>query len=214
MRKFKGLLCDLDGTLVDSEPQHCNAWLLTLSKDYNLHYDEHWFEQWVGTSDWTLSESVIKNNRLEVDAKEMILAKQVRFHNIMRAEGANFPGIPEALAKVVAEFPVAIATNSGRADTDVVIPALGLDQFTEVIVTATDVQNMKPAPDIYLLAAKGLDLNANECIAIEDSPAGGTAAKAAGCYLIGLNDNVSMADEQVQDNKAAILRALVLLRGE
>jgi beta-phosphoglucomutase-like phosphatase (HAD superfamily) len=54
-------------------------------------------------------------------------------------------------------------------------------------------------------------LKASQCIAIEDSGPGGEAAKAAGCYLIGLNDKVSMADELIRDNAAAILRAGNLL---
>lgn len=211
MKKFKGLLCDLDGTLADSEPQHCSAWLDTLSEGFGLQYDEHWFEQWIGTSDRVLSTSVIEQHGLAIDQEELIGRKQNKFHAIIRKEGTAFPGIKEALAKVAGKYPLAIATNSGRADTDVVVPALGLDEFTKVVITATDVENMKPAPDIYLLAADRLGLAAEECIAIEDSTPGGEAAKAAGCYLIGLNENVSMADERIDDNREAIMRALELL---
>ncbi|NJC28478.1 HAD family hydrolase [Neolewinella antarctica] len=211
-KQFKGLLCDLDGTLADSEPQHCEAWLDVLNNDYGLSYDEHWFEQYVGTSDQVLSADVIEAHGLSVDQAELISQKQVRFHDVIRTSGTAFPGIKEALREVADAFPLAIATNSGRADTDVVVPALGLDSFTDVVVTATDVANLKPSPDIYLLAAKKLGLDPRDCIAIEDSKPGGTAAKAAGCYLIGLNDKVTGADEMIVDNAAAIRRALELLK--
>lgn len=214
LKKYKGLLCDLDGTLADSEPQHCAAWLETLSEGFGLEYDEQWFEQWVGTSDRVLSESVIEEHELTIDQEALIKRKQKKFHAIIRRDGKAFPGIDEALAKVAGKFPLAIATNSGRPDTDVVVPALGLDRFTDVVVTATDVEHMKPAPDIYLLAAKRLGLSAADCIAIEDSVPGGEAAKAAGCYLIGLNDKVNMADERISDNRLAVLRALELMEGE
>ncbi len=210
---YLGLLCDLDGTLADTEPQHCLAWLEMLDDELNLQYNEAWFEQWVGTSDRVVADWLIKTHALFLTVDEMIEAKQLLFHEIVREKPQRFPGVPEALAVVSDAFPLAIATNSGRSDTDVVIPALGLDAYTDVVVTATDVEHLKPAPDIYLLAAKKLGLQASDCIAIEDSGPGGEAAKAAGCYLIGLNDRVTGADEVITDNAAAIDRARALMAG-
>lgn len=210
--QYKGLLCDLDGTLADSEPQHCSAWLAVLAQDYQLNYDEHWFEQYVGTSDYVLAADVIRDNQLPIESADLIGKKQSKFHAVMRQDGAVFPGVPAELRRIVsAGIPLAIATNSGRSDTDVVVPALGLDEFTNVVITATDVEHMKPAPDIYQLAAKRLGLAPEVCIAIEDSVPGGEAAKAAGCYLIGLNAQVAMADVVVEDNAAALALAYSML---
>jgi beta-phosphoglucomutase-like phosphatase (HAD superfamily) len=213
MTNFLGLLCDLDGTLADTEPQHCAAWLEMLAEVYHLDYDIHWFEQWIGTSDRTVAAWLIDEHQLSVSVDTLIDAKQIRFHALVRTSGKGFPGVPEQLADISEHFPLAIATNSGRKDADVVIPALGLDRFTDTIVTATDVEHLKPAPDIYLLAAQALGLPAEQCIAIEDSAPGGIAAKAAGCYLIGLNDGVTGADEVVVNNAEALGRALGLLLG-
>lgn len=210
--QYKGLLCDLDGTLADSEPQHCSAWLAVLAQDYQLNYDEHWFEQYVGTSDYVLAADVIRDNQLPIESADLIGKKQSKFHAVMRQDGVVFPGVPAELRRIVsAGIPLAIATNSGRSDTDVVVPALGLDEFTNVVITATDVEHMKPAPDIYQLAAKRLGLAPEVCIAIEDSVPGGEAAKAAGCYLIGLNAQVAMADVVVEDNAAALALAYSML---
>ncbi len=211
MTTYLALLCDLDGTLADTEPQHCAAWLDMLRKEYHLEYDVHWFEQWIGTSDRVVADWLIEAHQLSVTQQEMIDGKQARFHELVRESGAGFPGVAEELAKIQEYFPLAIATNSGRKDADVVVPALGLDRFTKVIVTATDVENLKPAPDIYLLAAKRLNVHATACIAIEDSKPGGEAAKAAGCYLIGLNDGVNMADEIIHNNAKALARAREIL---
>lgn len=211
MTTYQGLLLDLDGTLADTEPQHCDAWLTMLDDELNLQYDSAWFEQWIGTSDRVVADWIIKKHELFLTVDELIEAKQNNFHAIVRESGKSFPGVPEELAVLSAKYPLAIATNSGRSDTDVVVPALGLDRFTKIVVTATDVENLKPAPDIYLLAAERLGLPADRCIAIEDSRPGGLAAKAAGCYLIGLNDKVDMADERIMDNAAALRRAGGLL---
>jgi beta-phosphoglucomutase-like phosphatase (HAD superfamily) len=212
MTNFLGLLCDLDGTLADTEPQHCTAWLEMLTEIHELNYDTHWFDQWIGTSDQKVAAWLIDVHQMSVSVDTLIKAKEIRFHSLVRTSGKGFPGVQEQLAIISEGFPLAIATNSGRKDADVVVPALGLDRFTKTIVTATDVVNLKPAPDIYLLAAQQLGLPANQCIAIEDSGTGGIAAKAAGCYLIGLNDGVTGADEVVADNAEALGRALELLR--
>lgn len=211
MSNYLGLLCDLDGTLADTEPLHCDAWLKMLQDQYQLTYDAHWFEQWIGTSDRVVADWLIQKHTMSASVDDLILAKQRSFHIMVRSSGKSFPGVPEELAKIQQYYPLAIATNSGRSDTDVVIPALGLDQFTDVVITATDVKNLKPAPDIYLLAAKQLGVHAGACIAIEDSKPGGEAAKAAGCYLIGLNDGVTMADETIYDNARALARAREIL---
>lgn len=211
MTTYLALLCDLDGTLADTEPQHCTAWLDVLREEHQLDYDEVWFEQWIGTSDRLVADWLIKEHRLTHSVDEMIGGKQLRFHDLVRTSAAGFPGVAEELAKIQQYYPLAIATNSGRSDTDVVVPALGLDRFTKVVVTATDVENLKPAPDIYLLAAERLRVHAGACIAIEDSKPGGMAAKAAGCYLIGLNDGVDMADEIVYNSAAALARAREIL---
>ena len=211
-RKLLGLLCDLDGTLADSEPLHCRAWLATLSEEFGIDYDAHWFEQWIGTSDKTLARHVVEEDKLPLTPEELITKKQDRYHDTVVSQGKAFAGVDEALGRVVeAGFPLAIATNSGRRDADGMIDAARLRRFTSIIVTASDVEHMKPAPDIYLLAAERLGLPADQCIAIEDSGPGGEAARAAGCYLIGLTDRVKEADEWMDDNAKAVLRALELL---
>jgi len=211
MSNYLALLCDLDGTLADTEPQHCAAWLDLLREDHRLAYDAAWFEQWIGTSDRLVADWLIREHGLPESVDSLIGAKQARFHALVRRTGKGFAGVDEELGRISARFPLAIATNSGRADADVVVPALGLDKFTDVIVTATDVEALKPAPDIYLLAAKRLGVAATSCVAIEDSSPGGKAAKAAGCYLIGLNEGVTMADEIIKDNARALARANVIL---
>ena len=211
MQPYLGLLLDLDGTLADTEPQHCAAWLEMLAEELDLRYDEQWFGQWIGTSDRVVADWLIEKHGLLQTVDEMIEAKKDRFHLMVRESGRSFPGVTARLSSLHQRFPMAIATNSGRADTEVVVPALGLDRYVKTVVTATDVANLKPAPDIYLLAAGRLGLDPAKCIAIEDSAPGGLAAKAAGCYLIGLNEGVSGADEVISDNAAALDRAAVLL---
>lgn len=208
---LKGLLCDLDGTLADSEPIHCAAWLDMLAGEYDIHYEDSWFDQWVGTSDLAVADYLIDHYNMSISSKELIAKKQALGQEVMRREGRLFDGLDEWLARIAERFPLAIATNSGRADADIMIAATGLDRHTGISVTATDVSNIKPAPDIYLLAAERLGLAPENCIAIEDSSPGGESARAAGCYVIGVTEKVAVAHEFQPDGRAALARAYELL---
>ena len=186
MYKFKALLTDLDGTLVDSEPLHCQAWLNVLS-NYDLHYDFNWFEQWVGTSDRLLAEAVIREHRLNKRVQELQREKEVAFHAAILRQGQVFKGVEAELKKIRRVLPIAIVTNSSRKDAEFAFRATRVDQYADLSVTATDVQLMKPAPEPYFKAAKALSVESKNCIAIEDSPAGSYSAMSAGCYVIGIH---------------------------
>jgi HAD superfamily hydrolase (TIGR01509 family) len=186
MTHFSALVSDLDGTLMDSEPVHCAAWLSVLA-EHGLQFDTAWFEQWIGTSDRYLAKHIVERHTLSgVTVRDLQLAKQQRYHRQIASEGQTFEGIPEVIARIAGRFPMAIATNSSRSDADHAFQATRIDRFARAVITADDVAQLKPAPDIYLRAAELLEIDPRHCIAVEDSPAGSQAAKSAGMYVLGL----------------------------
>lgn len=215
MPQFLAFISDLDGTLVDSEPQHADAWLAVLA-NYGLNYDHKWFEQYIGTSDRFLAQDAITTNKLNKTVRELQNEKQDRYHDLVRQSGKCFAGVLQKLAAISSKHPMAIATNSGRKDAEVVFDATGLRPFAQVSVTADDVQKLKPSPEMFLKAADILGIPAEQCIVCEDSVAGSTGAKAAGCYVIGITtsqtaDTLSMADEVASSSEEALARVLELL---
>ncbi|MEM7574279.1 MAG: HAD family phosphatase [Bacteroidota bacterium] len=217
MQRFQAVLSDLDGTLVDSEPIHGRAWLDILAK-YGLHFDERWFDQWIGTSDRFLAEAVIKEHQLPIRVRELQREKEVAFHAAIEKEGKVFPGVEAQLKKIKKLLPIAIVTNSGRKDAEFAFRATKIDQYAELSVTASDVRQMKPAPEPYFQAAEALGVNSKQCIAIEDSPAGSYSAMSAGCYVIGIHHgNLRKelhAEEVVQHPWEAFGRVLEMLGQE
>ena len=215
MPQFKAFISDLDGTLVDSEPQHAEAWLAVLA-DYGLSYDHDWFEQYIGTSDRFLAQDVITENELNKTVRALQTEKQEKYHKLMRQTGSCFPGVLEALARISAKFPMAIATNSGRLDAEVVFDATGLRPFADISVTADDVEKLKPSPEMFRKAAALLGLDPSECIVCEDSVAGSTGAKEAGWYVIGITssqpaEKLAMNHEVVANSATALERVFALL---
>lgn len=183
---FHALLSDLDGTLADTEPVHANTWLEVLAK-YGLSFDHAWFQQWVGTSDYYLAKEVVDRHQLEVEPQILQVQKRDLFHKRVLTEGRLFPGVKEALSQIHNSALVAIVTNSGRLDAEHIFQATGIDEFAQLSITADDVEEMKPDPEGYKLAANMLGMLPEHCIAIEDSKAGSQAAWAAGCYVLGID---------------------------
>lgn len=110
-----------------------------------------------------------------------------RVHARLEAEVTAIPGVADAVDAVVAAgWPVAVASSSGHAKIALNLGRTGLAaRFTGRVFSGQDVAHGKPAPDVYLLAARSLGVDPAHCIAIEDSPNGVRAAVAAGMRVLG-----------------------------
>lgn len=112
------------------------------------------------------------------------------------------PGAIGLLKELRGQLPIAVASNSPRVLLGKSLEAAGLLRLADVLLGADEVREPKPAPDLYLGACKRLAARPNESIAIEDSPAGVTAAQAAGLYVIGIatRSDVTLHAQQVVDS--------------
>jgi beta-phosphoglucomutase-like phosphatase (HAD superfamily) len=107
-------------------------------------------------------------------------------------QGHRYPHNIVLLRSVRQEsFPTALATQSHREQAGRVLGILGLEDEFDVVVTRDDVEHGKPDPEMHLLAARELDLEAGECLAIEDSPAGVQGALAAGMEVIAVTTRLT-----------------------
>jgi HAD superfamily hydrolase (TIGR01509 family) len=115
-------------------------------------------------------------------------------HELLELAAEEFAGpvepMPGAL-ELVAELrqlgrPMAVASNSERRLVDLALNGSGLAGTFEVVVAGNEVPNPKPAPDIYLEACRRLGTSSEEAVAVEDSPRGAAAARAARMFVIGI----------------------------
>jgi HAD superfamily hydrolase (TIGR01509 family) len=113
-----------------------------------------------------------------------LIARVVR---ALREEVSPIPGVREALASIVAAgIPVAVASNSSRAELATKLQALGLaETFRGRAFTVDDVDRPKPAPDMYRAAAAACGADPHFCVVVEDSLTGSRAGLAAGCRVLG-----------------------------
>jgi beta-phosphoglucomutase len=200
------LIFDLDGVLVDSMPLHTLAW-------------QRYLEQ-LGVDGKDVAKRMHgrRNDELvrdflgpDVPADVVSAhgaAKERLFRTMMAPElsAKLVPGIAELLAGAKG-VPIALATNAEPANVDFLLDGAGLRRWFEVIADGTQVENAKPAPDIYLLAAQRLGIAPRNCVVFEDSPVGITAARAAGMRVVGVQthsqtlENVDLAVRDFLDPK-------------
>ena len=201
----------MDGTLVNSEPLHLQAWKQALAQ-HRLYYAEEWYHQWVGISDVEMSQRIVAENRLNLSPGEFLADKRELFRVLADSELQPFEGVAEGLTQF-GSLKMAVATSSSRQDALASLQKTGLDVFFTSVITADDVTHFKPHPEPYLQASKGLGVAASACVAIEDSKPGLQSAKGAEMFTIGVSNgqethHLSPADK-VFDTTAEAINFLV-----
>jgi HAD superfamily hydrolase (TIGR01509 family) len=176
---------DLDGLLVDSE-QVWDDVRETLAKERGGRYDERAQRDMMGMSspEWSrymherigLAESPDEINRIVVE----------RMLERYRTGPPWVSGALEAVQRMARSFTLGLASSSNRELIDAVLEAGAISQLFHATVSSEEVARGKPAPDVYLEAARRLGADPAECVAIEDSHSGIRSAKAAGMACIAI----------------------------
>jgi HAD superfamily hydrolase (TIGR01509 family) len=181
----EAVVFDLDGVIVDSE-QVWDEVRAAYTRERGGHYTEQATRDMMGMSsrEWSsymASQLGVPGTPEEINAAvvERMLARY--------GEAPPFiPGSVDAVRAIGERLPVAIASSSNRELIDVVLRVSGLDQVVRVAVSSEEVARGKPAPDVYLEAARRLGVAPERCDAVEDSHNGIRSAKAAGMRVIAI----------------------------
>ena len=175
---YKGYIFDCDGTLAHSMPVHYVAWQQT-AEENGLQMSEELFYSLGGVPTTRIVE--ILNEKFGANLDPELVAK--RKEEVYVENMGDMRPLEEvaAFARKVAKFgKVSIASGGYLPVVLKTLEAIGFKDFFSVIVTTEQVPRGKPFPDMFLEAAKRMDVPPSECLVLEDSPAGIEAAKAAG----------------------------------
>lgn len=195
LKPFTAVIFDMDGVIVDSEPRHERAFLEVWDElGYRDRHGIH-FPDYYGRSDRALWLDFIDRHQPPQTLEALTAWKQNRLIEILRREQPIFDGLPEVVARCAARWRIAVASGSLHAVIDEVLAMKSLRQHFSAIVSVQDVAHGKPAPDVFLRAAELLDRPPADCVVIEDSAAGVTAANAAGMQVIAITN--TLAREQL-----------------
>jgi HAD superfamily hydrolase (TIGR01509 family) len=177
------VIFDLDGVLLDSEAAWDSA-RRALAAERGRGWSESATRDMMGMSSPEWSRYMAEELGLDLPPEEISERVLSRLLAMYEDELPLLPGATEAVERVGRRWPLGLATSSNREAIDLVLERSGLDRLFRVSVSSEEVARGKPAPDVYVEAARRLDAGATECVAIEDSENGIRSAVAAGMRVV------------------------------
>jgi len=181
---FAGYIFDLDGTLIDTMPLHYRAWDAAMrSAGLKVTLDEDLFYSLGGVPTVRVAELIGEHYGIPVDAQRVFHEKEALFLEL-QADAKLIIPVAEFARKAAATHPMAIASGGTRDIVNRSLELAGIQSLFRAVVTADDVVHGKPAPDMFLLAAKLLGVEPAHCLVFEDAEPGIKGALAAGMKVV------------------------------
>jgi HAD superfamily hydrolase (TIGR01509 family) len=182
MRDDRGVIFDLDGVLINSEPLHCRAFQDVLAPYGVIVTEQDYYAEYLVYSDREVLERLLPDLGALDDA---VAAKERRYWELLEA---GVPAFPDGLALLARTdgWRVGLATGSIRREAELALRMLGIRERFGAVVAREDCRRGKPEPEPYLRAASVLGLSPPRCVVVEDAPGGVRAAKAAGMACVAI----------------------------
>jgi HAD superfamily hydrolase (TIGR01509 family) len=190
---LRALVFDFDGLILDTEwPEFASVGAIWAEHGHEL--DLAWWRTIVGTAtyvDWLERLEARVGRPLD---REHLRARRREHHHALIAEQDALPGVVDLVeAAATAGVPLGIASSSPTSWLETHLDRLGLRHRFDVLVGRDRVERAKPAPDLYLLACRELGVDPAEAVALEDSPNGAAAARAAGLRCVMVPNRITAA---------------------
>jgi beta-phosphoglucomutase len=182
-----GVIFDMDGVLLESEEFICRA-ATKMFAEHGLAVKPRDFDPFVGTGEDRYIGGVAETYGLKLNLPEAKKRTYEIYFELIRGKLKPLAGVREFIntcRKLGKKIAVASSADLKKVQANLREINLPWDTF-DAVITAEDVVHKKPAPDIFLLAARRLDIEAHKCLVVEDAINGVAAAKAAGCRCLAL----------------------------
>jgi len=176
---FDGAVFDFDGTLVDTMPLHYEAYRRTFA-ECGLDLTPADFYDHVGGAARETIPRFLRGRACPWTVAQLHARKQEVVAEVLAS--AEIPQLATSLLLPLlhGRVKIGLASSGSRPGIELVLARLGWARYFDVVVTGEDAPHGKPAPDLFLLAARGLQLDPARCLAFEDTADGVAAARAAG----------------------------------
>lgn len=189
---ISAVIFDMNGVIIDDEWIHSLAFQEVL-KEYDVNITEEDYDKYsLGVPVDASFENIIKafDLKLDVTIEELVEKERVSYNRLVEGKMKAVPGVIETIKKLSKKYKIALATSSKLEEAENVLSHFKIKKYFDEIITVDDVKHGKPDPEIYLLAAKRLNVPVEECVVFEDAAHGVDAAKAAGMRVIGITTNL------------------------
>lgn len=185
MSKITSILFDLDGTLIDSIDAHLDV-IIEIAKKHDVTLSKEEFSHFNGMSTKEGFKKIMREKHINFRGLKLVEIVIDRLRRGKEIENAItlYPQTIPMLEEVHKDYKLAVATSSDKKYLQRFLKRFSLEKYFFAYSTISDVHYGKPAPDIFLKAAKRLQVQAEQCVVVEDSINGVIAAKRAGMKVI------------------------------
>lgn len=214
---IKAVIFDLDGLMVDTEPLHSEAFRLVI-EEYGGKpvYHQTGLVQVAGIRGVENLRILKEKYEITESVEVLRIKKLAAYQKILKENNIKpRPGLIKLIKSLLSQkLKIAIASNSAKANVYLILQKINLFQSFTTIVGVEDVKKGKPYPDLYLETASRLQVEPENCLALEDSETGVSAAKAAGMKVIAIPNiytnlhNFNQADMIVKSLKSITSKLL------
>ena len=193
----KAVIFDMDGVIFDTEKVYLDIWI-EVFENYGYKMTKELYVNVMGTGRKNVIKTFLENFGDDLPIEKMYEEKDNQLFYIIENQGIPLKeGVKELFSMLKEKnYKIALATSAKRERVEKQIKDKWLKESFDAIVCGDDVEKGKPSPDIFLKAAKKIDVEPENCFVVEDSPAGIKAAFSGGMKGIHVED-LKAADEDI-----------------
>jgi len=199
---LRAVIFDFNGIIVDDEPVHFQLFHQVLGEQGIVLNEKDYYERYLGFDDRGAFTAAYRENGRALDERELsrLIDRKARYYKeTIQSKMRVFPGVKALVSTLSERLPLAIASGALRNEIETLLDALSLRSYFQVIVSADDVRQGKPEPEIFLKALAQLNANtsparpitAADCVVIEDSKEGIRGARRAGMQCLAVTNSHS-----------------------
>jgi HAD superfamily hydrolase (TIGR01549 family) len=205
-KKYKAIIFDLDGTLIDSLPYHYLAFKDMLL-EHGIKVNKNYLKKMIGLATNIILRDFKKRYSFSEDINDLREERRYHYFKFVGTRDITFPGVKKTIKKLKKKYKIGIATGSSMItfshSTD-----KNFQELFETVVTIMDTKRGKPHADPLLLCAKRLKVNPSDCLMIGDSNYDALAARAAKMDFIGVTTGFSSGKELRELGATHIIKSI------
>lgn len=180
----------MDGVIIESNTVLYNHWNTYFNKKFDIQLSKEEFGNQLGRSSEEFGNYFLKKYSLNIDINELWDNLHDKYKNPRDIYGLKI-GVEETLKLLSMRYKIALATGAPKNIADDILIKFNIKKYFDFVIGGDEVKKGKPNPEIFLLSAKGLELEPHECIVVEDAMMGLIAAKKAGMKCIIMEDELT-----------------------
>jgi len=181
---MRAIIFDFDGVIVNSEPLHEAALRVAVGELGMSLPHERYMQEYIGYDDRDCFRAIARDHGRTLSADELqslAAAKRHAIEGVIRdGRALAWPGAVELIRAAQVHGPTAVCSGARAHEIEPILHLLNVRACFSTVVSADDVERSKPDPACYVLTASRLGIHPRDCVAIEDTPTGASAARAAG----------------------------------